>query len=145
GAKRYGPVHDVIFFYCKTEKNFTWNKQYQAYEDDYVESKYRFVDEKTGELYRLSDMTGPGVRQGDSGKPWRHFNPTSIGRHWQPPSYCYWKYNQITGRDLAAVPLIDRLEELDRIGLVKWPDKKDGKPEHKRYLDDMPGVTLQDV
>lgn len=144
-AKRYGPIHDVIFYYVKSEKSFTWNPQHQDYSEAYVESKYRFVDEKTKQLFRLSDMTGPGVRQGDSGLPWKHFNPTSIGRHWQPPSYCYWKYQQMTGNDLADFPLIDRLGELDRIGLVKWPDKPNGKPEHKRYLEDMPGVALQDV
>ena len=144
-AKRYGAVHDVLLYYVKDPKHFTWNPVFQSYDDSYVESKYRFRDEKTGQLYRLSDMTGPGTRDGDSGKKWRDFNPTSIGRHWQPPSYCYWKYAQITGKDLAELLLIDRLEELDHIGLVKWPDKKDGRPEHKRYLDDMPGVALQDV
>ena len=144
-AKRYGPVHDVIFYYVRSDKSLTWNPQHQDYSEAYVESKYRFTDEKTGQMYRLSDMTGPGVRQGDSGLPWKHYNPTSIGRHWQPPSYCYWKYDQMTGTDLARFPLIERLEELDRIGLVKWPDKANGKPEHKRYLEDMPGVALQDV
>jgi len=144
-AKRYGPVHDVIFYYVRSDKAFTWNPQHQDYSEAYVESKYRFTDETTGQMYRLSDMTGPGVRQGDSGLPWKNYNPTSIGRHWQPPSYCYWKYEQMTGTDLAQFPLIERLEELNRIGLVKWPDKANGKPEHKRYLEDMPGVALQDV
>jgi hypothetical protein len=138
-------VHDVLLYYVKDPRHFTWNPQYEEYDDKYLESKYRFRDEATGQLYRLSDMTGAGTRQGDSGKPWRGFNPTSIGRHWQPPSYCYWKYTELTGKDLAELPLIDRLEELDRIGLVRWPDKEDGRPEHKRYLDDMPGVPLQDV
>ncbi len=96
--------------------------------------------------YRLSDMTGAGVRTGDSGKPWKGFDPTSIGRHWQPPSYCYRKYSEMTGQDLAQFALIDRLGELERIGLVYWPIKKGGgRPEHKRYLSDMPGVPLQDA
>ena len=143
-AKRYGPVHDVIFFYAKSE-SFTWNAQHEAYGEDYVRTKYRFVEEKTGKLYRLSDMTGAGTRQGESGKPWRHFDPTSIGRHWQIRSYCYTKYAEIMGKDLADFPLNERLEELDRAGLVKWPDKENGRPEHKRFLDDMPGIVLQDV
>jgi site-specific DNA-methyltransferase (adenine-specific) len=101
-----------------------WNQQFQEYDEAYESSKYRHVDEATGKLYRLSDMTGAGVRQGDSGKAWKHYNPTSIGRHWQPPSYCYWKYEQITGEDLAQYPLLERLDELDRIGLVHWPNKE---------------------
>src|SRR5690348_565629 len=30
-AKRYGPVHDVIFFYTGSDK-YTWNKEYQPYD-----------------------------------------------------------------------------------------------------------------
>jgi hypothetical protein len=40
---------------------------------------------------------------------------------------------------------LERLDELDRVGLVHWPDKEGGRPEHKRFLDDMEGVKLQDV
>lgn len=144
-AKRYGPVHDVIFYYVKDAKQSLWNKQHGAYDPKYVDTKYRHIDPVSGQRYRLSDMTGAGTRKGDSGKPWRGFDPTTIGRHWQPPSYCYDKYQEITGNDLAQFPLIERLDELDRIGLVNWPAKAGGKPEHKRYLDDMPGVALQDV
>lgn len=145
GSKKYGPVHDSILFYVKDDQAFTWNQQHQEYSEDYVASKYRFVDNDTGHLYRLSDMTGSGVRQGESGTAWRHFNPTSIGRHWAIPSYCDWKYHQLMGETLDGLSLVDRLEALDRVGLVKWPDRAGGKPEHKRYLEDMPGVTLQDV
>lgn len=143
-AKRYGPVHDLIFYYTGQASGYTWNPVYQAYDAKYVETKYKHKD-AYGRLYRLSDMTGAGIRKGDSGKEWRGYNPTDIGRHWQPPSYCYMKYEEITGQDLAQFPLIQRLDELDRIGLVQWPNKKDGRPEHRRYLADMPGVPLQDV
>jgi DNA methylase len=144
-AKRYGPVHDTILYYTRDNDGVTWNQQHQAYGEEYVSTSYRHVDPKSGQRYRLSDLTGAGTRQGDSGKPWRGFNPTSIGRHWQPPSYCYWKYTELTSKDLALIPLIDRLDELDRVGLIQWPKKSGGRPAHKRYLDDMPGVSLQDV
>lgn len=145
-AKRYGPVHDTIFYYVRdSQADVVWNQQYQEYEDKYVLTNYRYVDPESGQKYRVSDLTGPGTRQGESGDPWRGFNPTSTGRHWQPPSYCYWKYTELTGRDLALMPLIDRLDELDRIGLIHWPKKRGGRPQHKRYLEDMPGVGLQDV
>jgi DNA modification methylase len=141
-AKRYGPVHDVILYYINGGEP-TWNQQYQAYDQSYIDSKYRFTDERG--LYRLSDITGPGTRNGDSGKPWRGYDPGVAGRHWQPPSYCYEKYTALTGDDLANYPLIDRLDLLDEIGLIYWPKKEGGRPEHRRYLDDMPGVGLQDV
>ncbi len=43
------------------------------------------------------------------------------------------------------LPLIERLDELDRVGLIHWPTKKGGKPRHKGYLDDTAGTALQDV
>lgn len=143
-AKRYAPVHDSIYFYSRSAQ-FTWNQQYQPYDDSYIASKYRHVDLQTGQRYRLSDMTGPGIRQGSSGEPWRAYNPTDTGRHWQMPSYLYEKYAKVTGDDLAQYPLIERLERLDKIGLIYWPKNDTGRPEHKRYLDDMEGMPLLDV
>ena len=144
-AKRYGPLHDVILYYTKSSANFVWNQQYGGYDETYTDTKYRHIDPETGLNYRLSDMTGPGVRQGASGEAWRGYNPTLIGRHWQPPSYCYMKYTEVTGEDLAQYPLIERLDKLDEIGLVQWPKKKGGRPEHKRYLNDMQGMPMSDV
>jgi DNA modification methylase len=144
-AKRYGPVHDSIFYYVKDNRSVTWNQQYQAYGDEYVSTNYRYVDPENGRRYRLSDLTGAGTRQGDSGKPWKGFNPTSIGRHWNTPSVILLEYARLTGGNLALMPLIDRLDELDRVGLIQWPKKPGGSPAHKRYLDNMPGVGLQDV
>jgi DNA modification methylase len=141
-ARRYGPVHDVIFFYSKSSE-FTWVPQHQPYDERYVKSKYRFTDARG--LYRLSDITGPGVRTGPSGEAWRGYDPGKGGRHWQPPSYCYDKYRALTGDDLAKYPLLERLNRLEEIGLIYWPDKDGGRPEHRRYLADMPGVPLQDV
>jgi site-specific DNA-methyltransferase (adenine-specific) len=37
------------------------------------------------------------------------------------------------------------LDALDRIGRVLWPAKGGGVPQFKQYIDDMPGVALQDI
>lgn len=143
-AKRYGPVHDVILYYAKDAKQSLWNKQHGAYDEKYTDTKYRHIDE-TGQRYRLSDMTGSGVRNGQSGQEWRGYNPTTIGRHWAISDYCRTKFEEITGQVLNETSMIHSLDELDKIGVIVWPKKADGRPEHKRYLDDMPGVALQDV
>ncbi len=142
-AKRYGPVHDVILLYSKSA-NYVWNASFQDYDPKYLATKYRHTD-AGGNLYRLSDLTGPGRREGASGQPWRGYNPTDSGRHWQPPSYCYDKYRELAGEELSQYPLIERLDKLDEIGLIQWPDKPGGRPEHRRFLADMRGVALQDV
>lgn len=143
GAKRYGPVHDTILFYSAGSK-FTWNTVYADYDQQYIEAFFTHKD-KDGRPWRRTDLTGPGTRKGNSGLPWRGCNPTDRGRHWQPPSYFYEKYQALTGDDLANYPLIDRLTKLDETGLIHWPAKEGGMPQGKRLLEDAKGVPLQDV
>ena len=142
-ANRPGPVHDVLLLYSSSAK-YVWNTVYQVYDQNYVDQFFTQVDE-SGRRWQRTDFTGPGVRDGDSALPWRHFNPTDRGRHWQPPSYFYSKYTALTGDDLAKYPLISRLDRLDEVGLVHWPGKADGAPRGKRFLEDAPGVPLQDI
>nr|WP_231382166.1 DNA methyltransferase [Sphingobium indicum] len=142
-ANRYGPAHDVIFFYSKNE-SFIWNALYGPYDDVYVDAFFTHTDED-GRRWRRTDLTGPGTRNGDSALPWRGRNPTDRKRHWQPPSYFYDKYERITGEKLDELPLIERLEKMDGVGLIHWPAKADGMPQGKRYLEDAPGIPLQDI
>jgi DNA modification methylase len=137
-AKRYGPVHDVLLFYSKSS-DFTWNVIYGDYDESYLESKYKNVDPESGRLYMLDNLTGPGMRSGASGQPWRGYDPTDAGRHWAVPGF--------VARVLGETPstpqeALDRLEEL---GYIYWPRRGKGRPQFKRFLDEMPGVPLQDV
>lgn len=122
-ARRCGPVHDVIFFYSKGSK-YTWNKQFQSYDQTYVDAFYTHVD-TAGRRWRRSDLTGAGTRNGETGKPWRGIDVTAKGRHWAYPP--------------------DVLEEMDAAGKVHWPRKEGGMPMLKRYLNEQPGAPLQDV
>jgi site-specific DNA-methyltransferase (adenine-specific) len=53
-SKTLGNAHDILFFYTKTDK-FVWNKQYQAYNEDYVKSHYRYRD-NAGRQYRTDNL-----------------------------------------------------------------------------------------
>ena len=86
GAKRYGPVHDVILFYSKSG-DYVWNPQHTEYSEEYLEKFFRFQDDD-GRRYCSTILTGSGVRGGSSGKEWRGYNPTSVGRHGQFPALC---------------------------------------------------------
>ncbi|MDQ3080905.1 MAG: site-specific DNA-methyltransferase [Gemmatimonadota bacterium] len=143
GAKRYGPVHDVLLYYTVSD-SFVWNPQYQPYDESYIRSHFGNVSED-GAKYYTGDLTGPGVRDGASGQPWRGFNPTDRGRHWQPASYLYSKFAELTGEDLAAHPFLERLDKLDEADLIYWPKKDNGWPRYKQFLLDREGVPLQDV
>jgi DNA modification methylase len=122
-AKRYGPVHDVILFYSKSDK-FTWNPQYQPHDPSYIASHYRNVT-SDGRKYTLSDLTAAGVRHGSSGQVWRGFDVTAKGNHW--------KFK------------VETLDELDAKGRIYWSKKPGAWPRYVRYLDEVKGTALQDV
>jgi len=119
GTKSFGRVHDVILFYTKS-KDYTWNSMFQPYSEDYVKKFYRYVESDTGRQYALGDLSGPGGRS--KGNPRYKF--MGITRYWR---YCeksmkrLQKEGRIVQRQPGNVPLL------------------------KRYLDEMPGLMLQDV
>jgi DNA modification methylase len=122
-AKRYGPVHDVLLYYTKSD-TYTWNPIYQPYDPQYVETFFEQED-ADGRRWKRMDVTGAGTRNGETGKPWRGIDVTAKGRHWAyPPT---------------------ELDRLDAAGMIHWPARKGGMPRLKQYLDGMPGVPLQDI
>lgn len=136
--RRWGPVHDCLLFYSKTD-DYLWNKVFQEHDKDYLSSKYRHEDERG--IYRLSDLTAAGTRKGDSGKPWRGFDPTNTGRHWGVPSSIL---AELTDRNDLTTQ--DKLDLLDENGFIYWTPgrgSKPGFPQLKRYLTD--GQPIQDV
>jgi len=120
-AKRYGPVHDIILFYGATEA-MKWVGLTHEYSPEYIEERFRTDEERP---WKDADLTGSGIRHGETGLPWRGFNPTEKGRHWAyPPA---------------------ELEELDGKGLIYWPKKQGGWPRFIKYLDEAKGISVQDV
>ena len=120
-AKRYGPVHDVIFFYGKTDQ-MQWIGGRQAYNPAYVRQRYKRGGDRP---WRDENLTGAGVRHGETGLEWRGFDVTAKGRHWAyPPT---------------------ELDRMDAAGLIYWPSKSGGWPREKVLLDEAEGVALQDV
>ena len=119
GRRQHGRIHDVILFYTKSDK-YTWTTLYTAYDDKYVKNFYRHIEEGTGRRYRLGDLTGPGGAA--KGNP--EYEVMGVKR--------YWRYSK------------DRMQQLIDEGRVV--QTAPGRvPAYKRYLDEMPGVSLQDV
>lgn len=122
-AKRWGPIHDSILFYSASE-DFIWEDETQPYDQEYIDAFFVHQDED-GRRWRRADLTGSGIRHGDSGKPWRGVDVTAKGRHWAVPH--------------------DELDKLDSEGRIHWPKKENGVPQRKRYIDELPGMPLQDL
>jgi hypothetical protein len=136
-SHKWNHIHDVILFYTKG-KTYTWETQYMGYDEEYVEEFYGEVDEN-GDVFMSDNLTGAGKRGGFSGKPWRGIDPTSKGRHWALPKQ-FLDSIGITGGTVQS-----RLDQLEAMGRVVWPDKQNGVPRYKRYLKDMPGLAIQSI
>ena len=119
GRKLPGNIRDVIFFYTKSEE-WTWNWAYTPYSESYISEFYHHVEEKTGRKYRLDNLTAakPG---GDVSYEFRGTRPYQ-GR--------YWAYSRAN------------MEKFFTEGRLYFP-KNGGTPSYKRYLDEMPGVPMQ--
>lgn len=118
GRAQYGNITDTIFFYARGEATF--NTQYTPYNEAYVSGFYKFVEEGTGRRYRLDNLTGPG----GAGKGNPEYEVMGVTRHWR-----YSKEN------------MERLIAEGRI----IQTKPGTVPAYKRYLDEMPGVALQNL
>ena len=119
GRKQYGRVRDLILFYSMG-KEWTWNPQFVPYDRSYLDRFYRHVEPNTGRRYRLGDMTGPGGEA--KGNP--QYEVMGVTR--------FWRYSR------------EKMQQLIDDGRVV--QTKPGRvPAYKRYLDEMPGVPLQDL
>ena len=134
-ARRFGPVHDSILFYSRSD-DYQWTDIYQPYNPEYVARFYRYTDER-GESYRTGDLTGPGLRDGASGEPWRGVDPSAKGNHWKVP-------RSFPGAEKAPKNTQDALDYLDSIGRIYWP-KRGSMPAFKRFLSEQKGVPAQDM
>ena len=143
GARRYGPIHDIVLFYSRGGR-YVWNNIYQPYDEAYVEKNYRQMDKKSGR-YKHCQLTGPGTREGSSGLPWRGYDPTPTGRHWALPSVSAMPGWFESPAGYSEMSTQERLDVLNEQGLVYLPKKKGGIPSFKRYLSIMQGRPVQDV
>ena len=119
GRRQHGRIHDVLLFYTKTD-NWTWNLLFTEYAPEYISQFYKYREADTGRRYRLGDMTGRGGAA--KGNP--SYEVMGVTR--------YWAYSR------------ERMQELIEAGRVVQT-KPGVVPQYKRYLDEMPGVSLQDI
>ena len=139
-AKRWGPVHDVILFYAGPE--YTWNRTLQPLDEEYVENHYNHDDDRG--RYQVDNLTGPGLRDSDTGMPWRGVDPGNSGRHWElPPDRALPDWFMFP-EGYSQLPARKRLTVLDKQGLIYWP-KRGTMPRFKRYLLPLSGQPIADV
>ncbi len=119
GSEHLGRLHDVVLLYSKSDR-FPWNMQFTPYDESYLQSHYSRVESETGRRYRLDNLTAPG----GAGKGNPTYEYLGVTR--------FWRYSR------------ERMDELYRAGRVVQT-KPGTVPQYKRYLDEMPGVPIQDL
>lgn len=118
GAKHLGRLHDNIFLYRKSSK-LQMNAVYTPYSEKYINDFYKYTD-NDGRRYRLVSLLGPGGAA--KGNP--YYNFLGVSR--------YWVHSQT------------KMQELYKKGII-IQTKPGAVPQKKRYLDEAPGVPLQDI
>jgi adenine-specific DNA-methyltransferase len=118
--KAYGNIADYLLFYTKSN-SYVWNRPTEPWTPERAK-EYQYVEQGTGRRFMKVPVHAPGVRNGETGQPWRGKLPPP-GKHWQYP------------------PKV--LDELDAQGEIYW--SPNGNPRRKVYLDESSGIGVQDV
>lgn len=118
GAKHYGRVTESIFLYSKG--NPIWNPAYTPYTPEILARDYKYVDDASGEKYRLMPVDGPGGAA--KGNPFYEFLGVKG----------YWRYAQ------------SRMQELYDAGEIVLSST--GKSlSRKRFLKDAKGTPVTEL
>ena len=121
-GKRCGVITDSLLCYSKTS-DYTWNNQFVPYSDDHIGSSYRYKETDTERRYASRDLTA-SMQRASSGQlyEWKGTRP--------PSSRC-WAYTE------------EQMKKFEAEGRILY--SKTGYPRLKIYLDEMPGVPLQNI
>jgi site-specific DNA-methyltransferase (adenine-specific) len=121
-GQKFGVVTDDLLFYVNSEK-YTWNPLYSEYSEDHLASSYKFTETGTDRKYASRDLTA-SMQRASKGQLYEWHGKTP------PPSRC-WAYAK------------EQMEKFEAEGLIMYSGT--GYPRLKIYLDQMPGVPLQNI
>lgn len=119
--KTYGNISDFILFYTKSD-TYVWKRPLEEWTDERAIKQYPCIEKETGRRYKKVPIHAPGVRNGETGMPWRNMLPPP-GKHWQ------------------FTP--QKLDEMDARGEIYWSPT--GNPRRKVYFEASNGVPVQDI
>ncbi len=116
-SKGYANNHDTLLYYT-SGPDFTWNRPFKEYNEDYLTRFYRFTDPETGRRFRLSDLTNPNRDRPNLTYEWN--GHTRV-----------WRWTR------------SRMQDADKAGILHYSST--GLAAQKRYLDEMQGQPVDTV
>lgn len=124
-SRSFGALTDTILYYAKGP-GFVWNQQYTSFSADYIAEKFRAKD-ADGRRWQSVTLRNPGVR------PNLHYPYTASNGITYQPHPNGWSCN------------LERMRRYDAEGRLQFPAKAEGQLRLKMYLDETPGVRLQNL
>jgi site-specific DNA-methyltransferase (adenine-specific) len=118
--KNYGNILDSVFYYVKSQK-YIWNRVYTPYSQEYIDKYYRHTDEN-GRRYQLVSLRSP-----------------------QPRPNLTYDYKGYKPHPNGWAVSLEVMQGLDAAGKLYFPPDKKGAIREKYYLDEMPGIPLQNL
>lgn len=115
---RFASNHDTLLFYSKSTSH-VWNSQYKPHDPSYLNSFYKYKDEKTGRVYRLADLTNP-----NKDRPNLTYEFLGVTRVWR------WTK--------------ERMQKAYEDGIIVQT-KNGSVPQLKRFLDEQEGTPIDDI
>jgi DNA modification methylase len=119
-TQRWPRMHDTIFLYSGQDGKQTFEPLMLPGNEAKI--AHTLITWTDGQKYNTFDLTGAGITvKGESGEPWRGFDPKRFGRHW---GYAH-----------------SQMEEWDRAGFIHWPKKQGAAGGFPRRRDEKPFVA----
>jgi adenine-specific DNA-methyltransferase len=118
-AKNFGNIHQNLLYYARTD-SFTWNEVFVPYNNEYIETYFRYKDE-TGRRFKSEDLTVPS-RSENNGFKFMGIVPSAKRG---------WAYSK------------EELQRMYKNGEIFIT--KNGFPRYKRYLDKSGGMLPQSI
>jgi DNA modification methylase len=116
---RYGIIHDIIFFFGKSERPI-WNSPTEPANKEYIDTFFDQYDSERGERYQRLSLSAGGL----SGGGYR-YTYKGVDTLWRCP--------------------IETLRKHDQANRLHWPKKQGGVPRLKKYESEHEGVPIQDI
>jgi site-specific DNA-methyltransferase (adenine-specific) len=124
-ARNYGSLTDAILVFTRTN-SYIWNQQYAPFAAEYVDQKFTGRD-ADGRRWQSVTLRNPGPRPN-----LRYPFTAKNGVTYQPhPNGWAWEEA--------------RLRRADEEGRLQYPTKLGGQLRLKMYLDESPGIRLQNI
>ncbi len=124
-SRNYGAVCDSLLWFSKGDQ-YTWNQVYTGFSSDYIEKTFKYHD-PDGRRWQSVTLRNPGQR------PNLHYPYAASNGFTYQPHPNGWSCD------------IERMRKYDRENKLHFPSRPNGALRLKMYLDESPGVRLQNL